>query len=125
MNMLPLFYLAVAYCCGGSGYGYMGTDRMLNSPAEMAPDGLCLYHCLIAAADYASYMALTVPERAIRAEQLRQTTIAVLEEHGLSNQAARLRLSTQAVRIEELPPLKWGDTVYRSASFGHIDGERI
>ena len=40
----------------------------LDAPARMAPDGLCRYHCLTAAANCASYMALSVPDRVILAE---------------------------------------------------------
>ena len=73
--------------------GYMGTDRLLDAPLPMAADGLCLYHCILAAADYTGYMELSEPERASRAEQLRRKTILLMEEHGLSSQAARLGLS--------------------------------
>ena len=58
--------------------GYVGTENLLDAPVRMAPDGLCLYHCLAAAANYADYMALSVPLRAVLAEQLRQTTICLL-----------------------------------------------
>ena len=73
--------------------GYAGTEHILDSPAQMPPDGLCLYHCLVAARDYVSYMAMSVSERVTLAEQLRQKSIGILKEHGLSNQAARLGLS--------------------------------
>ena len=73
--------------------GYVGTEHLLDSPAQMAPDGLCLYHCLVAARDYVSYMAMSVPERVTLAEQLRQESINILKEHGLSSQAERLSLS--------------------------------
>ena len=72
--------------------GYAG-DVLLDAPAQMPPDGLCLYHCIAAAANYASYMALSAPDRAVLAEQLRQKAIATLREHGLSSQAERLSLS--------------------------------
>ena len=58
--------------------------ELLDAPAQMPPDGLCLYHCIAAAANYASYMALAVPDRATLAEELRRKTIAALEEHGMS-----------------------------------------
>ena len=73
--------------------GYVGTERLLDSPARMAPDGLCLYHCLVAARDYVSYVAMSVPERVTLAEQLRQKSINILKEHGLASQAERLSLS--------------------------------
>ena len=47
--------------------GYAG-GVLLDAPARMAPDGLCRYHCLTAAANCASYMALSVPDRVILAE---------------------------------------------------------
>ena len=76
--------------------GYVGTEHLLDGPAEMAPDGLCLYHCLAAAANYANYMALSLPDRAMLAEQLRQKSIDLLVEHGLLQQANRLKLSGAA-----------------------------
>ena len=72
--------------------GYAG-DVLLDAPAQMPPDGLCLYHCIAGAANYASYMALSAADRAVLAEQLRQKAIATLREHGLSSQAERLSLS--------------------------------
>ena len=73
--------------------GYVRTEQLLDAPCRMAPDGLCLYHCLAAAANYADYVSLPVPLRAVLAEQLRQKSISVLKEHGLSIQAERLGLS--------------------------------
>ena len=59
----------------------------------MAPDGLCLQHCIVAAADLVKYQALPVPEPATQAEELRIATIATLREDGLSKRADRLELS--------------------------------
>ena len=73
--------------------GYVGADRLLATPACMAPDGLCLYHCLVAATDYAGYMGLTLSERECKAEELRSATAVKLREHGLSKRADRLQLS--------------------------------
>ena len=73
--------------------GYVGTEHLLDSPALMAPDGLCLYHCLVAARDYVGYMALSVSERATLAEQLRQKSISILRDHGRSRRADRLARS--------------------------------
>ena len=60
--------------------GYAG-DGLLAAPVRMAPDGLCLYHCLVAAASYTNYMASSVSERANLADQLRLKTIAVSYTH--------------------------------------------
>ena len=58
--------------------GYVGPG-LLDRPCTMAPDGLCLYHCLVAAIDYADYMGLTQSEREARAEGLRCATIVYSE----------------------------------------------
>ena len=57
-------------------------DPVLDAPVQMPPDDLCLYHCLVAAADYVIYLGLTVSEREAKAEQLRSATIALLQQHG-------------------------------------------
>ena len=59
----------------------------------MTRDGLCLYHCLVAAADYAADQELKLSERVRRAEKLRRDAIALLKQHGLSQRARRLGLS--------------------------------
>ena len=65
--------------------GYIGSKLLLESPAKMPPDGLCLYHCLVAARDYVSYMSMSVSQREALAEQLRQKSIDTLKEHNLSS----------------------------------------
>ena len=59
----------------------------------MAPDGLCLYHCIVAAIDHINYASSSLSERVARAEKLRSATICKLREHGLSHRADRLGLS--------------------------------
>ena len=59
----------------------------------MAPDGLCLYHCLVAAMDRINYASLSLSERVVSAEKLRSATMCKLREHGLSHRADRLGLS--------------------------------
>ena len=51
--------------------GYVGDTKVLDAPLAMAPDGLCLHHCIIAATNLVKYMAPSVPERATQAEELR------------------------------------------------------
>jgi len=72
--------------------GYVGTG-LLDRPCTMAPDGLCLYHCLVAARNDDNYTGMTLSERATLAKGLRCATICLLREHGRSHQADRLRLS--------------------------------
>ena len=59
----------------------------------MPADGLCFYHCLAAAADLPRYIAGTEKPRAMWAGRLRDKTIALLNQHGLSSRARRLGLS--------------------------------
>ena len=73
--------------------GYVGDKHVLAAPMLMSPDGLCLYHCIVAAMDVSTYSALSEAERVTKAESLRMATIAELREHGLSEQASRLGLS--------------------------------
>ena len=56
----------------------------------MAPDDLCMYHCLCAAADLRSYVHSTANEKAASAAGLRTMTIRKLREKGLFRQADRL-----------------------------------
>ena len=72
--------------------GYRGA-KVLDAPISMPPDGLCLYHCIVAAIDKANYLALSPKQRAVRAEELRSATIAKLREHGLAARVDRLGLS--------------------------------
>ena len=67
--------------------------RLLEQPIRMAPDGLCLYHCIVAAADHINNASSSLSERVARAEKLRSATICKLREHGLSHRADRLGLS--------------------------------
>ena len=63
--------------------GYVGDRQLLDSICPMARDGLCLYHCMAAARDYAGYIAAGEAERTKRAIELRLATIARLNEEGL------------------------------------------
>ena len=73
--------------------GYAGLDKRLAHPLSIAPDDLCLYHCLVAAADLPRYYAATEKQRSMWAKRLRCKTIALLDANGLSSQARRLELS--------------------------------
>ena len=46
---------------------YAGNTTVLDAPMSMPPDGLCLYHCIVAATDLGKYMTLSVPEREAKA----------------------------------------------------------
>ena len=69
--------------------GYLGHTKRFDAPLQMAPAGLCLYHCHVAGTDLAKYQAQSVPERDARAEELRSATIAQLRQHGASKPADR------------------------------------
>ena len=66
---------------------------LLDAVMRMAPDGICLYNCIVAAMDYFGYASLSPFERVAKAEGLRRATMAKLREYGLSKRAARLCLS--------------------------------
>ena len=55
--------------------GYAGTDLLLDGLWHMARDGLCLYHCLVAAANLNVYRQCSQVEREAMAEALRTKTI--------------------------------------------------
>ena len=80
----------------GSHPGYVGADKRLKTPLRVSPDGLCLYRCLVAAADFPRYIAATDWQRSMWAERLRCKTIALLKSYGLTVQARRLALSGSA-----------------------------
>ena len=73
--------------------GYVGATTRLDNDMAMPADGLCFYHCLAAAADLPRYVAGTEKQRVMWARRLRDKTIALLTQHGLSSQARRLGLS--------------------------------
>ena len=72
--------------------GYAGPG-ILDTTKSIAPDGLCLYHCLAAAADWAGYTAMSTVHRELVATEFRQKTIALLLQQGMSIAAERLGLS--------------------------------
>ena len=81
---------------GVSHPGYVGSDKRLEAPLCVSADGLCLYRCLAAAADFPRYIAATDWQRYMWAERLRCKTIALLKSYGLKVQARRLALSGSA-----------------------------
>ena len=76
--------------------GYAGPDKRLTSVLVVAADDLCLYHCLVAAADLPRYYAASDIQRGNWARRLRCRTISVLNQHQLLDRARRLGLSGSA-----------------------------